>query len=356
MTDVDPARLHELREQGREWAEVGAPFGLNADQARLRVTRWRKRKGIDKSADSDEQVIYRESAKGAVAESNRASRIRTLEQLSERWEVDLSQWYIDRHVINKWEVGAGDGDGGLTVEELYQVKAWLKPASPYTSVLQAIEEQLDEMRGYAPVYKRPAYSQVTDPHMFEACLFDHHLGMLAWSEETGADYDSEIAEDLAVAAAEAMLSRVQGYEVDKILLPLGNDWIHADGTIDGSGGITNKGTSLDVDTRWQKLFRSARRVSVRLIDTFRAVAPVEVVVIPGNHDTERTFYLGDSLESWYRNDEAVEVRNDPRPRKYVAYGDNLIGFTHGHREKPKDLPVIMATEVPELWAKATVRQ
>lgn len=74
--------------------------------------------------------------------SSKSKRIKTLEQLLEAAQVDLSVWYVERHKINKWEVGAkashkdltftgGKIDGtileeGLTVEPLFQVTAWLR--------------------------------------------------------------------------------------------------------------------------------------------------------------------------------------------------------------------------------------
>ena len=87
-----------------------------------------------------------------------------------------------------------------------------------------------------------------------------------------------------------------------------------------------------------------------MIDTLREIAPVEVVVVPGNHDYERMFYIGDAIYSWYNNCKEVIVNNGPSPRKYIVYGKNVIGYTHGNEEKIADLPLIMANEMAEQWA------
>jgi len=63
-----------------------------------------------------------------VAESNNA-RIKTLEDLIKACDIDLNVWEVERHVINKWEVGA-KGNVGLHVEPLFQVKAWLIRKEP----------------------------------------------------------------------------------------------------------------------------------------------------------------------------------------------------------------------------------
>ena len=71
---------------------------------------------------------------------------------------------------------------------------------------------------------------------------------------------------------------------------------------------------------------------MRAIDRLRPIAPVQVVMVTGNHDTQRLYYLGDVLEAWFRNTKDVAVDNSPRQRKYFRYHGNLIGFTHGHNE------------------------
>lgn len=57
---------------------------------------------------------------------SRSTRIKTLDQLLEATEVDLDIWEVERHKVNKWEVGSKDPDGNIVVEPLFQVKASLK--------------------------------------------------------------------------------------------------------------------------------------------------------------------------------------------------------------------------------------
>src|SRR5271166_2021126 len=54
------------------------------------------------------------------------TRIHTLEQLLTYFEVDLSIWEVERFVCNKWEMGYKNDLSQAKVEELYQVKAFLK--------------------------------------------------------------------------------------------------------------------------------------------------------------------------------------------------------------------------------------
>ena len=92
------------------------------------------------------------------------------------------------------------------------------------------------------------------------------------------------------------------------------------------------------------------------LDYLSKFYPVDVIVVQGNHDWERSFYLGDALECWYENSERVTINNKANPRKYYKYGKCAIGYTHGNNEKVLDLPLIMASENPNLWASTKYRE
>ena len=72
--------------------------------------------------------------------------------------------------------------------------------------------------------------------------------------------------------------------------------------------------------------------------------PVDVVVIPGNHDFERSYYLGEYLFAWFNNDKMVNINNGASPRKYYRFGKLLLGLTHGNEEKESSLPLLMTTD------------
>ena len=95
---------------------------------------------------------------------------------------------------------------------------------------------------------------------------------------------------------------------------------------------------------------------VEAIDKCTTIAPVDVLVIPGNHDEERSFYMGEVLSAWYRSCPNVTVDNRAMKRKYYPYGVNLIGLTHGYYERLVNLSNIMPHEVPDLWAASKYRE
>lgn len=296
------------------------------------------------------KVKFTGSDDAAVAEIY-SDRIVSVEALLALAEVDLDKWYVERYVVNKWEVGSKGPDGDIVVEPLFQVKAWLKPVGPLETVKEIISEQIEEMRSYTP--KKPNYNvsfpKKTD-RILEFNLPDIHFGMYAWGEEAGQNYNANIARAYVEYVTERIIDEAKRRgDIGKCLVPFGNDWLHIDQAIAGKGGQTNRGTPQDVDTRHRKIFREGRQLGVWMIDRLAEFGQRDVIVIPGNHDLEKMWCVGDSIESWYWNDQSVRVYNDASPRKYYRHGVTLLGFAHGHNERPQDLPLIMARERPEDW-------
>ena len=62
------------------------------------------------------------------------------------------------------------------------------------------------------------------------------------------------------------------------------------------------------------------------------------------------------LQAWFSRTSDVVVDNTPTQRKYVHFGKNLIGFTHGNNERHPNLPLLMANEKPQEWAQSCHRE
>lgn len=188
--------------------------------------------------------------------------------------------------------------------------------------------------------------------MYEISIPDLHIGKLAWDEESGENYDTKEAIRRYDLAVDELLSRVNLNVVEKFLLPVGNDMIN----IDNLHHTTTAGTPQNCDSRWQQMFRKAKELLIRNIDRLSVIAPVEILIVSGNHDQQTMFYLGESLQGWYRTSKNVTINNDASQRKYIEYGENLIGFTHGNGEKHLDLGLLMAQEQKEAWSRTQFRE
>jgi len=278
----------------------------------------------------------------------RSADITTLEQLLAFSGVDRETWEVERHIINSWEITTAEGQSYTN----YQVKAWLRRKAGPT-LADALREFVDAAAAHAPQYRPIKRHGPQSGNLLEASAPDLHLGLLAWGQETGGgDYDSKIAQQLFLDAVQTLAVSARPYGFDRILLPLGNDFFH----VNNAANTTAAGTPQDTDSRWQKSFTTGRRIVVSAVDQLRELAPVDIIVVPGNHDVERAYYLGEVLAAWYHNCANVRVDNRPLHRKYLQHGRCLIGFTHGCRMRVEQLPLLMAQEVPELWAATEYRE
>jgi hypothetical protein len=264
------------------------------------------------------------------------------------FRIDTTVWYIQRLKINTWEVGAKLPSGHIATEPLYQTTAWLERINGGEAYQRAAEALRARMLSWTPpAYQPIVRTPVLDGHMLEICIADLHLGMRAWAPEAGENYDLKIAERVFYRAIDDLLAITAPFVLDEIVLVLGGDVLHVDQTVDGAGGATSRGTAQDVDDRWPKAFEMAEVMLVKTVERLRQLAPVRIVVVPGNHDLERLFHLGHVLEVWFRADPEVTVNNSPAPRKYLSYGKTLLGYTH---KRIKGLGLTMANEAPDDWA------
>lgn len=279
------------------------------------------------------------------------TRICTLEQLIEHCKIDLTVWEIVLPEFNKWEVGAKDKAGVLNIEPLFQVKCKCRPRVNVIAARDEIRVMIEEAKSAAPIYPR-TYHAKTEGVLLEIAVPDLHMGKLAWGEECGKDYDATIARALFTEAVDTLLRRAQTTQIERILFPVGNDLLNTD----NSANTTTAGTPQTVDTRHQKTFRETRQMMVEAIERMREVAPVDVVMVAGNHDSDSVFYLGDALDCRFWNADDVTVINNAAKRKYYEYGRVMLLMTHGKGEKYADLPMLMANEQPEMWGRTRFRE
>lgn len=276
-------------------------------------------------------------------------RVKTLEDLLKEAKVDTRVWRVDHHVVNKWDSTTRSGQ----VHQNWQVKAWLIKN-------EGIEEAIkfeDFFKGMLAKHKPIKYSPVeyrkkTEQNLLEVNIFDLHLGKLCWAEEVNNNYDIKIASRRFRYAVENLMKRANGYQFERIVFPVGNDFFNSDTMTN----TTTMGTHQHEDGRWQKTFRLGSKLLVEAIDFMRNYAPVDVLVIPGNHDWQRSFFLGEFLSAWYRDDKSVTVDNKANPRKYYEYGNVLLGFTHGNNERIDALRSLMAHEAREAWARTVYKE
>jgi hypothetical protein len=240
-------------------------------------------------------------------------RIVTVDQLLNAHDISLEYWEIEKQIVNSWEVGAKTPDGVIATTPLFQVKIWLRSKIESKRLDEIKAEFIEDLKALSPVVKKIEYKNVSEKpkKMVEINIFDLHLGKFAWREETNHDYDLKIAMGIFNDCIDHFIESVKNVNVDKFLIPIGNDFFNSDYSYPYNR--TTKGTPQENDTRWQHIFRKGRQLLIDNINKLVQIAPVDIVMIPGNHDYEKIFYLGDSLQGWFHNNENVNVNNLAAP-------------------------------------------
>lgn len=141
--DAQRTEAIRLRNIGVPIRKVAEITGISPNTIKTLTRNERESNQTINGADIDEKIEESGQDNERVIDS-KSRRITTLDELIAFCEIDLNVWNIDRHIINKWEVGI-NGEDGIEVSPLFQVKAWLTKIHPEAikPVIQPIEIRAD---------------------------------------------------------------------------------------------------------------------------------------------------------------------------------------------------------------------
>jgi hypothetical protein len=209
---------------------------------------------------------------------------------------------------------------------------------------------IESIQNHSPNYPKIKRNKVKDGHCLVIDPADVHIGKLCSALETE-EYNSSIAVQRIREGVEGILKKSNGFNIDKIVFIGGNDILH----IDTPKRTTTSATPQDTDGMWYENFLDAKKIYVEVLEMLLGVADVHFVYNPSNHDYMSGFMLADVIKTHFRRSKNITFDTSIKHRKYTLYGSNLIGSTHGDGAKNQDLPLLMATEEPELWSKSKYR-
>lgn len=182
-------------------------------------------------------------------------------------------------------------------------------------------------------------------------VMDLHMGMYAWSEETGGDdYDLQLAEN-DIKRAFGSLAALTPPSGDALLI-LGGDTLHADNQNNETPKSKHK---LDVDGRQFKVLDTAVRAIAWMVDHLaNRHAKVTVRVLAGNHDPASHLILTFALAERYRNIERIVIDKSPMDLLMFRHGNSLIAAHHGDKAGPQRLAMMIADVCP-FWSEVRHR-
>jgi hypothetical protein len=244
------------------------------------------------------------------------------------------------------------GVSALLDPEGRELAKWVKTRQGELDPLQVAASLREAFLDYipaAPVTPAPV-AFATDLLTLLPCN-DWHIGMFGWNKEVGLDWDLKIAEDTIGRAVEDTMSRSQAS--GHCIVLGGGDLLHADNS---ENKTAKSGNVLQVDGRYQKVVGVATKLMVRTIEAaLRRHGRVTVRILPGNHDEHSAVAVAYFLAAWFRNEPRVTVDLDPSLFFWFRFGMVLLGATHGHTVKAKDMASIMAHRRAKDWGETTHR-
>jgi len=205
---------------------------------------------------------------------------------------------------------------------------------------------IKDMGKYTPKYPVIKRVKIKDCHCLVIDPADIHIGKLASEYETGDAYDNSIAVKRVKEGVSKILQHSAGFNIDKIVLIIGNDILHTDNT----RRTTTSGTPQDTDGQWFDNFLLAKKLYVDIIETLVTIADVHVIHNQSNHDYMAGWYLAQVIETWFKSSKNITFDTSTAHRKAFVYHKNLIGSTHGDGAKAHDLPLLMAQEFKMEWS------
>lgn len=347
-SSADVESIRSMRASGKAWADIAAVFGTTAESVRMQLRHKAGGAPESQGQSTGEGTTFTDSGDTANLDLRMRKRIVTLEDALEVAKVDLSVWRVKDYTINKWEMGFVNIEKEANVIPLWQVKVRLERIHKkcYSDSLPLLFASLKSL----PRITTKPPKKMGD-RLFVPCLFDVHLGKYAWGLETGTDQDTEIQRLVFRNAVEDLL-QLAGGSYGRILLPIGNDFFHVNNWLN----TTAKGTHVDHDGRFPKVFDAGCQEVINAINKLLEVAPVDVVWVPGNHDPETSYALSMVVEARFHGVKHITVDRGPSPRKYYRFFKTLLGLTHLSEERTQDLPNLMAQERPQDWAETTTRE
>lgn len=135
------------------------------------------------------------------------------------------------------------------------------------------------------------------------------------------------------------------YNIDTIIFPISNDFFHTD----NYHNQTTNGTPQDVIVEYGEEYEQGFDLLVQAIHFLKQNANnVEVILVQGNHDKTKSFYLAHALQVFFINTPGITFDRRDSNLKATVLGQTFIGYHHGNC-KIEELPLLFATH-PEYSA------
>ena len=228
---------------------------------------------------------------------------------------------------------------------------WIKARDSDVLQLQevALEAFVEKMPKTKPV--KQAKSKSNKDLINQYLITDFHLGLLAHKEDTGDDWNSQLAVDTLIKWFEVAIEKSPPAD-ECIFLQLG-DMLHFD-SLDSVTPL-NKHV-LDADCQQHMLIKSAIMVHRKVVELLlKKYKKVNVFICEGNHDLSSSIWLREAFRVFYEDEPRVYVDGEVKPYYCFKWGKTGLFYHHGHMKAKAQIDRVMAGFYPELFGSTTHR-
>lgn len=204
----------------------------------------------------------------------------------------------------------------------------------------SLEDFQGFLKKYKPNYitpKSPKKDSTKESVNLEISISDYHLAKKYITQSSAKVKDRA---DKFFEIVNNMISKCSAiYNIDKVVFPISNDFFHTD----TYWNSTTNGTPQNVIAEFDEEYEVGFDVLVRSITLLKEhCKEVIVVLVPGNHDKTKSFYLAHALDVFFRASKGVSFIRESSPIKGLTLGNTFIGYHHGNC-KIDELPLVFAT-------------
>jgi len=242
------------------------------------------------------------------------------------------------------------GQSVLTDADGRTVLTWHKTDRAEQDRLVAMRAAVDafkeELPRAAPAVGGMRHTRADLLNLF--AVSDNHFGMLSWREETGADYDVKIAEQVLLDWFAAAIA--QSPDAHTALFGQIGDVMHHDSLESVTPAHRHV---LDADSRLQKVIRVVIRCMRRIIDMLlEKHEHVHVIMASGNHDPASSAWLREMFAVFYEDEPRITVDNSPSLYYAYEWGDTALFLHHGHKRGIANVDATMAGMFREMFGRS----
>lgn len=309
--------IKELYLAGKTYREIGEELGINPKtiESRIRRSDFYKNRNIT----TFEGNLNNKSSIMVTKENIEIENINNSKDVIKQLGFNPEEWEIKTARFDEID------------DKLYNVRINLTPRQNGLD----LDDFLSKVENLKPL-KFKATKEVKSNKNLVIPLFDLHFGNSALD-----DYKISLGK----------IKDTLKNKYNKVVVITGGDILNED----NYNGQTASGTIIgktDMTNAWLDCFTFVSEILTSAIENSNEV---ELVYVPGNHDTfsGHTVLLG--LSKLFRESK-VKFDLEQQVYKALLLDKVFIGCTHGHRANVKRYPMIMATTFPKLWGEATIRE